>query len=90
MNHLPTVGENRYQLPRHAHVVAYEERERGLLTIYDCGAAQKPPTAQLFGRLAIVDADAETDETPTGRVVSMREESVLERDGEDRWVIRTS
>lgn len=89
MNHLVAAGENRWHLPKHAHLVVYERGrdERGLLTIYDCGAAQKPPSAQLLGTLASIDARAEVDRNPTGRVVRMREESILERGDEDRFRI---
>lgn len=89
MNHLAPVGANRWHLPNHAHVVIYEreEGERGLLTIYDCGAAQKPPSAQLLGTLESVDARAEIERTPTGRIVSLREEGLLEETGTDRFRI---
>ena len=87
MNTLPPIRQNTWQLPNHAHIVAYEERERGLLTIYDCGAAQKPPSAQVLGRLTLIDADAEVTRTATGRVVSLREPATLERVGEDQWSI---
>lgn len=90
MNHLAPVpeGENRWHLPTHAHVVVYERDDGGgLLTIYDCGAAQKPPSAQLLGTLDRVEAEAEIDRTPTGRIVKMREESALERRADDRYRI---
>lgn len=87
MNTLPRVDEDAWQLPRHAHVVVYDERERELLTIYDCGAAQKPPSAQLLGNLVRVKADHETRQSPTGYTVSLREESVLHRQGADHYVV---
>ncbi|WP_255193541.1 hypothetical protein [Natronobeatus ordinarius] len=99
MNHLEPAAENRWKLPRHAHLVIYEREgdggddddgdgdQRGLLTIYDCGAAQKPPSAQLLGTLESVDARAEIDRNPTGRVVRMREQSILERRPGDRFRI---
>ncbi len=87
MNHLVPAAEDRWQLPNHAHLVVYERDDRGLLTIYDCAAAQKPPSAQLLGDLESVDARAEIDRTPTGRVVKMREPSILERVGPDRFRI---
>ena len=62
-----------------------DSSERGLLTIYDCGAAQKPPSAQLLGTLESVEVRAEIDRNPTGRVVSLREPSVLERHGNDQF-----
>ncbi|WP_323190913.1 hypothetical protein [Halostella sp. PRR32] len=85
MNKLAPAGENAWELPRHARIVVYDERERGLLTIYDCAAAQKPPTAQLLGRLNRVSADCEREATPTGERVTLREPAVLERTGEDCW-----
>lgn len=89
MNHLVPSGENRWHLPNHAHLVVYERDggERGLLTIYDCGAAQKPPSAHLLGTLESVDVRAEIDRTPTGRVVSLREAAILEELRDDRFQI---
>ncbi len=58
-----------------------------LVTIYDCGAAQKPPSAQFIGHLVRVRADAEIDRTETGYVVRMREPAVLEEQDEGRWVV---
>ncbi|MFC6953939.1 hypothetical protein [Halorubellus litoreus] len=60
-----------------------------LVTIYDCGAAQKPPSAQLLGELGSVRAACETTENPTGYVVSMREPSVLVDQGEGHYVVRS-
>ena len=88
MNHLPPVGEDRYRLPRHAHVVVYDRNERELVTVYDCGAAQKPPSAQLIGNLVRVDAEHELLDQPTGYIAKLREESVLVRQDDDHWVIR--
>ena len=87
MNRLFQTGEEAWHLPRHAHLVVYERADRGLLTIYDCGAAQKPPSAQLLGSLERVDARAEITENPTGRVVSMREPSTLVATDPDRYRI---
>ncbi|PSQ27267.1 hypothetical protein BRD03_07465 [Halobacteriales archaeon QS_9_68_17] len=87
MNKLAQAGENAWELPQHARVVVYDERERGLLTVYDCAAAQKPPTAQVLGRLTEVSADCEREATPTGERVTLRESAVLERTGDDRWVV---
>ena len=85
----PAVGEGRYRLPQHAHLVVYErEGGRGLLTVYDCGAAQKPPTAQLLGNLGSVSADHEVQSNPTGYVVRMREPSVLVAQDGGHWVVR--
>ena len=90
MNHLVPLADDHWQLPKHAHLVVYEreESERGLLTIYDCGAAQKPPSAQLLGTLESVDVRAEIERNPTGRVVKLREEGVLERMADDRFRIQ--
>ncbi len=59
-----------------------------LVTVYDCGAAQKPPSAQLLGELGSVRAACETTENPTGYVVSMREPSVLVDEGDGHYVVR--
>lgn len=94
MNHLPPTGDGEWHLPNHAHVVVYEresaddEDGRGLLTIYDCGAAQKPPRAQLLGTLEGVDAAVDREPTPTGEIVTLREEATLEEAKPDRYRIR--
>ncbi|WP_276281831.1 hypothetical protein [Halorussus caseinilyticus] len=80
-------GDDRWRLPQHAYVVVYDERETELLTIYDCGAAQKPPSARVLGNLVRVKADHELENTVTGYVVRMREESVLEKQDDDHWII---
>jgi hypothetical protein len=59
-----------------------------LVTIYDCGAAQKPPSAQLLGQLGSVRAACETTRNPTGYVVSMREPSMLVAEGDGQYVVR--
>jgi hypothetical protein len=89
MNHLPETGDHSWQLPNHAHLVVYEREgsERGLLTIYDCGASQGPPKAQLLGTLESVDVDAAVEPNPTGRTVSLREAASLEEVGTDRYRI---
>lgn len=87
MNHLPPAGEGRWHLPAHAHVVVYDGNDRELLTIYDCGAAQKPPSAQLLGNLVRVEAAAATERTPTGYVVRLREESELVAQDDEHWRI---
>ena len=85
---LPAVGDDRYELARHAHVIVYEADDGGEhVTIYDCGAAQKPPSAQFNGNLVRVRADHELRPSPTGYVVKLREPSVLVDQGEDHWVI---
>jgi hypothetical protein len=87
VNTLFQTGDDRWHLPRHAHIVVYERDEGGLLTIYDCGAAQKPPSAQLLGTLVAVEPRAEITANPTGRVVRMREESTLVAEADDRYRI---
>jgi len=87
VNHLVPAGEGRWRLPRHAQIVVYDRRERDLLTVYDCAAAQNPPSAQLLGSLARVDAVAEVERTPTGYVVKLREPAVLECQGTDQFRI---
>ena len=89
VNKLPVAGEDAWRLPRHAHIIVYETDDGNeFLTVYDCGAAQKPPSAQVIGNLVRVDAAHETERQPTGYVVRMREESRLERLDEDHWVVR--
>jgi hypothetical protein len=88
MNHLPVVEEDAWQLPQHAHIVVYDaDAGDQLLTIYDCGAAQKPPSARLIGRLQVVGVDHEREETPTGAVVRLRQPAVLARDGESYRIV---
>ncbi|WP_331234968.1 hypothetical protein [Natronorarus salvus] len=87
MNHLVPAGEGRWHLPRHAQIVVYDRRERELLTVYDCAATQKPPSAQLLGYLVRTDAAAEMERTPTGYVVKLRESAVLESQGADHFRI---
>jgi hypothetical protein len=89
MNHLTAVGEGCWELPRHAHVVAYENGDRALLTVYHCGAAQAPPAAQVIGRIVRVSADHEQTHTPTGYTVGLREPAVLERQADREWLIRS-
>lgn len=95
MNHLRPTGEGTWQLPTHARLVVYErdrgereqERAHGLLTIYGCSATQNSPKARLLGTLESVDANAEIESNPTGRVVTLRGEATLERTGERRYRI---
>lgn len=88
MNKLAEAGEDRWKLPQHAHVVVYDERESELLTIYDCGAAQKPPSAQVIGNLVRIDAEHVLERTVTGYIVKMRQKATLEKQDEDHYVIR--
>jgi hypothetical protein len=90
MNHLAAVGEDRWRLSPHAHVIVHETDDGNeLLTVYDCGAAQKPPSAQLIGNLVRVDADHELVRQPTGYIVKLREPSVLERQDDRHWIVRS-
>jgi len=85
---LPTAGSDRWKLPRHAHAIVYEAADGGeLLTIYDCGAAQKPPSAQFIGNLVRVTAAHERRRSPTGYAVSLREPAALVRQDADHWRI---
>ncbi len=85
---LAAAGANRYHLPRHAHVVVFEHDSGDeLLTIYDCAAAQAPPSAQFIGHLVNVAADASLTRTPTGYIADLREPSILEHQADDHWVI---
>lgn len=91
MNNLPGIDERTWRLPEHAHVVVHrtdEGDEGDLVTIYDCGAAQKPPSAQLIGSFVRCEADHERLYQPTGYILKLREPSVLERQAEQRWVVR--
>jgi hypothetical protein len=50
VNKLPSVDGDTWTLAPHAHVIVYEALDGGeLLTVYDCGAAQAPPSAQIGG-----------------------------------------
>jgi hypothetical protein len=89
VNHLAVAGDERWRLAPHAHVIVHETSDGNeFITIYDCGAAQKPPAAKLIGNLVRVDADHELLDQPTGYIAKLREESVLIRQDENHWVIR--
>jgi hypothetical protein len=89
MNHLSALGEDEWRLPQHAHVIVHEAPDGNeLVTIYDCGAAGKPPSAQVIGNLVRVDADHELLGQPTGYIAKLREAAKLEQQDEDHWVIR--
>ncbi|MFB6233648.1 MAG: hypothetical protein ABEH61_05260 [Haloarculaceae archaeon] len=90
MNTLPSAGADEWYLPRHAHVVVHETEGEGLITIYGCGAAQRPPSAQVIGHLVRVDADHESIQQVTGYIAKLREWATLERQAEDHWVIRAT
>lgn len=79
-----------FHLPNHAHIVVYDERERELITIYDCGYAQQPPSAHLLGNLVRIGARHELFQTPTGYTASLRAAAVLESQDADHWVIRAT
>jgi hypothetical protein len=91
VNKLPRAGgedEDAWILDTHAHVVVYEALDGGeLLTIYDCGAAQAPPSAQIVGHLVRTTADHETQQQPTGHIVKLREGGVLRHQDDDHYVI---
>jgi hypothetical protein len=88
---LPPTGDDRWRLEPHAHVIVYEaDSGRELVTIYDCGAAQAPPSAQFIGNLVRVKAAHELERTPTGYVVRMRESSTLVRQDDDHWTIEAA
>lgn len=85
---LPPAGEDRWTLARHARIIVYEaEAGDHLVTIYDCGAAQKPPSAQFIGTLVRVRPPHEIERTPTGYVVTLSEGGTLVRQGEDHYVV---
>jgi len=89
VNHLAVAGEEAWRLAPHAHVIVHETRDGNeFITIYDCGAAQKPPAAQVIGNLVRVDADHDRIDQPTGYIAKLREEAVLVRQDDDHWVIR--
>ena len=89
MNKLVPIGDGRWRLAPHAHVIVYEAADGGeFLTIYDCGAAQKPPSAQVIGNLVRVDAEHVLQRQPTGYIVKLREDAALVQQDEDHFVIR--
>jgi hypothetical protein len=88
MNRLPAAGPDAWKLPQHAHVIVGETGDGNeILTIYDCGAAQKPPSAQLVGNLVRVKVAHETVRQPTGYIAKLREPGLLERQDDDHWLI---
>lgn len=89
MNHLHALGADTWELPQHAHVVVHDATEgEELLTIYDCGAAQKPPSAQVTGNLVRIEATYDHLPQPNGYIAKLREPATLERQSDDHWVIR--
>jgi len=90
MNHLAATEDGRWRLSKHAHVIVHETDDGNeFLTVYDCGAAGKPPSAQLIGNLVRVDADHELLAQPTGYIAKLRERSTLERQDDRHWIIRS-
>lgn len=90
MNNLPTIAEDRWRLPNHAHIVVYDaEADDDLLTVYDCGVAQAPPTAQFRGHLVRVRAANELRQSPTGYRVRIDEPAILVHQGKDHYVIES-
>lgn len=87
MNHLAQVDGDRFLLPRHAHIIVYDGNDRELITVYDCGAAQKPPSAQLLGTLGRITARHGITRTHTGYVVRLEQPAILEHQGEDDFRI---
>ncbi|MEF8774306.1 MAG: hypothetical protein V5A23_08575 [Halobacteriales archaeon] len=91
MNKLPPVERDgdraAWHLPRHAHLVVYDGRKRELVTIYDCGAAQKPPSAQLLGNLVRVKVDCDRRAAATGYTVTLREPGVLVEQSDGHYVV---
>ena len=88
---LPPSGDGRWRLAPHARVIVYETDDGNeLLTVYDCGAAQKPPSAQVIGNLVRVNADHELERGPTGYAVSMREPGELVRQDADHYRIEAA
>lgn len=85
---LPETGTDRWRLPQHARVIVYETDDGNeLLTVYDCGAAQKPPSAQVIGNLVRVKPAHELQHTPTGYTVSLRGPGTLVRTDPDHYTI---
>lgn len=87
---LPPAGEDRWTLARHARLIVYEAAAGDqLVTIYDCGAAQKPPSAQFIGNLVRVRAPHNLEWTPTGYVVTLSEGGMLIQQDEDHYVVES-
>ncbi|GAB7013238.1 hypothetical protein ACFQEQ_12190 [Halolamina salina] len=88
MRALPETGDGRWRLDRHARLVVYEaDAGDELVTVYDCGAAQKPPSAQFIGNLVRVRPPHEMERSPTGYVVTLKEGGTLVEQGDDHYVI---
>ncbi len=85
---LPKADEDGWRLARHARVIVYEaEAGDELITVYDCGAAQKPPAAQFIGHLVRVRAPHTHERTQTGYVVTLEAGGTLIEQGADHYVI---
>ncbi|MEF8799419.1 MAG: hypothetical protein V5A38_08255 [Halolamina sp.] len=85
---LPKAGDERWRLASHARIIVYEaDAGDELITIYDCGVAQKPPIAQFIGNLVRVRPPHELERTQTGYVVTLEAGGTLVEQGEDHYVI---
>ncbi len=88
MNRLVSVSEQTWLLADHAHLIVHETNDgHAFVTIYDCGATQNPPSAQLIATAIRIDAEHEHVSQPTGYIAKLREPSVLERHDRD-WIVR--
>jgi hypothetical protein len=89
------VRSERHLLPKHAHLVVYEREADGesgenrqLVTIYDCGAVQKPPSAQLLGELYERARGLRDDGEPDRVRRQHAEPTVLVDEGDGQYVVR--
>lgn len=80
----------RWRLPPHARLVVYDAGDEELLTVYDCGAAQAPPSAQLRGHVVRIDASHQSRSRPTGYVATLHERATLIDQGDRHWVVRAA
>jgi hypothetical protein len=88
MRALPETGDGRWRLDLHAKLVVYDaEAGDQLVTVYDCGAAQKPPSAQFIGNLVRVRAPHGIERTPTGYTVTLQAGGTLVEQGDGHYVI---
>jgi|APHM01.1.fsa_nt_gi hypothetical protein len=78
----------RWRLPSHARLVVYDAGDEELLTVYDCGVAQTPPSAQLRGHVVRIDASHRFRSRPTGYVATLHERATLIDQGDRHWVVR--
>lgn len=78
MNHLPTAGQQAWKPPGTLTWSCTNATGATDWSVYDCGAAQKPPSAQLVGTLGRVDADHRRRPPATGYALTLREPARLE------------